>query len=62
MMKVIDVINRIDDIYKCAHLLSDLKNRRLMDQNQINALVDDVAEHLDCYIELLQNKQVKWND
>ena len=57
-MKVSDILSRLDDIRQCISLLSDLKEGTMTD-GQIEGLADDIEEHLEAYIELLLNKEVK---
>lgn len=57
-MKVSDILSRLDDVRQCISLLSDLKEGTMTD-GQIEGLADDIEEHLEAYIELLLNKEVK---
>lgn len=59
-MKVKDVMIRIHDIDKCRALLEQWANGTVSDPNQIAAIVDEIDAHLDAYMELLSNKEVKW--
>lgn len=57
-MKVSDILSRLDDVRQCISLLSDLKDGTMTD-GRIEGLADDIEEHLEAYIELLLNKEVK---
>ena len=57
-MKVSDILSRLDDVRQCISLLGDLKEGTMTD-GQIEGLADDIEEHLEAYIELLLNKEVK---
>lgn len=57
-MKVSDILSRLDDVRQCISLLSDLKEGTMTD-GQIEGLADNIEEHLEAYIELLLNKEVK---
>jgi hypothetical protein len=58
-MRVIEVINRINDIETCRKCLEDWKNGEITDRNRIEAIAEDIDNHLDDYIELLKAKEVK---
>ena len=58
-MKVSEVINIINDIETCIDYLEDWKMGEITDKNQIGALVKDIDNHLDDYINLLKAKDVK---
>lgn len=57
-MKVSDILSRLDDVRNCISLLTDLREGTMTD-GQIEGLVDDIEDHLEAYIELLLNKEVK---
>lgn len=58
-MRVYEITNRIKDIETCRKYLKDWKNGDITDIKRIEALAEDIDIHLDSYIELLQNKEVK---
>lgn len=58
-MKVSDIINRINDVKECRDFLADWNAGRIKDQNQIDALAEDIDTHLEAYTELLMNKETK---
>ena len=58
-MKVSDIVNRVNDIEKCRECLEKWKDGEITDQNQIDAIADDIDTHLEAYTELLMNKEVK---
>lgn len=58
-MKVSEVINKINDIEICIDCLEDWQRGEITDKNQIGALVKDIENHLDNYIDLLKAKDVK---
>lgn len=58
-MKVSDIVNRMNDIQKCRELLGKWMDGEITDQNQIDAIADDIDIHLEAYTELLMNKEVK---
>ncbi len=59
ILKVSDVINRINDIEKCRRYLEEWMDGKIMDQNQIDAIADDIDTHLEAYAEMLMNKEIK---
>ena len=59
MVKVSDIVNRMNDIQKCRNLLEEWAHGVITDKNRINAIADDIDTHLEAYEELLMNKEVK---
>ncbi len=58
-MKVSEIINRINDIETCRKYLEDWKNGEITDIKRIEALAEDIDNHLDDYIDMLKVKEVK---
>lgn len=58
-MKVSEVINRINDIETCLKYLEDWQKGKITEKNQIEALAEDIENHLDDYIDMLKAKDVK---
>lgn len=58
-MKVSDIMGRITDIESCQNLLIEWMEGKITDPNRIEVLVEEIGYHLDDYIELLKNKEVK---
>lgn len=58
-MKVLEVINRINDIETCRKYLEDWQKGEITDIKRIEALAEDIDNHLDDYIDVLKAKDVK---
>lgn len=59
-MKVKDVMIRVHDIKKLREYLEEWAKGEITDQNRIDAIADEIDEHLSAYAEMLENKEVKW--
>ena len=58
-MKVKDVIAIINDVNRDREYLEEINNGKLTDKDRIPYIFESIDEHLDSYIELLQNKEIK---
>lgn len=58
-MKVKDIIERIKDVNKDREFLEEIASGKLTDKDRIPYIFESIDEHLECYVELLQNKEVK---
>lgn len=59
-MKVKDVMIRVHDIKKLREYLEEWAKGEITDQNRIDAIADEIDEHLSAYTEMLENKAVEW--
>ena len=56
-MKVVDVMEIIDDVHKCIERLDEIAERN--SDNPLRCIADDIEIHLDDYIDLLKKMEVK---
>ena len=58
-MKVSDIMRKIEDIQACQKYLEEWSEKGISDRNRIEAISEDIDNHLDDYIELLKSREVK---
>ena len=58
-MKVSDIMRKIEDIQACQKCLEEWSEKGISDRNRIEAISEDIDNHLEGYIELLKSKEVK---
>lgn len=56
-MKVVDVMEIIDDVHKCIERLDEIAERN--GDHTLRGIADDIEIHLDDYIDLLKKMEVK---
>lgn len=58
-MKVAEIISKVDDIRNCQALMRKWRYGEITKESQIDAIAEGINEHLDDYIKMLVNKEVK---
>lgn len=58
-MKVKDIIEQINDVNKDREFLEEIASGELTDKDRIHYIFESIDVHLECYVELLQNKEIK---
>ena len=58
-MKVSEIILKVDDIRECQALMRKWRYGEIANESQIDEIAKCINEHLDDYIKMLVNKEVK---